>query len=266
MPYMETWTNQAQTTVATGGTAALSQGTSEQWTVGSSATFPVASLSSVPHAGFHVADIAATSEIIAVTAVTSTVWGVTRGAENTTPVTHATGFTIQQVVTAGGLQTFGQLEMTGSTVATTVAASTALGTLATYVPPATDVPAAGVVYDVNIFGTIWNTTNAFTIAATWNGTTLASMISTTNGTVPATLSTSPFWLEGHVNCWGATTMVAGMNFQSFVPAASHTIATLVGASTAGVTTSGTAGPLSIILTTGAAGSVHTAGWLIHRVS
>ena len=96
--------NQPSTTVATGGTAALSPGASEQWTVGSSTSFPPANISAVPATSFCVADTASTSEIVMVTAVSSTVWGVTRGAEGTTPVTHATGFTIQQVVTAGGAE------------------------------------------------------------------------------------------------------------------------------------------------------------------
>ena len=52
---------------------------------------------------FHVADAAsgASSEIIAVTNVSGTTWTVTRGAESTTPVAHASGFTVYQVVTAG---------------------------------------------------------------------------------------------------------------------------------------------------------------------
>lgn len=56
---------------------------------------------------FHVADTASgkNSELILVTNVSGTTWTVTRGAESTTPVSHATGFSISQVVTAGWLST-----------------------------------------------------------------------------------------------------------------------------------------------------------------
>ena len=43
-----------------------------------------------------------TGELIAVTNVSGTTWTVTRGAESTTPVAHSAGFTIYQVVSAGG--------------------------------------------------------------------------------------------------------------------------------------------------------------------
>src|ERR1017187_5757209 len=52
---------------------------------------------------FHVSDPSAPSEIIAVTNVSGTTWTVTRGAESTTPVPHATGFLVFQTTTAGFL-------------------------------------------------------------------------------------------------------------------------------------------------------------------
>ena len=64
----------------------------------------------------------------AATTSTPWIWGVTRGAEGTSPVTHATNFTVQQVVTAGGLQNFKQASnavIVPVTVATTVAATIA---------------------------------------------------------------------------------------------------------------------------------------------
>ena len=94
--------NQPTTTVAASKTAPVS-GTVETWTVGSSTGFPAAS--STTGSQFHIIDSAATTEIIAVTNVSGTTWTVTRGAESTTPVTHAGGFTIIQVVTAGSLST-----------------------------------------------------------------------------------------------------------------------------------------------------------------
>ena len=92
----------ATTTVASGGTTAPSGGTSESWTVASSALFPAAATGV---SQFHVADPALPSEMMLVTNVSGTTWTVTRGAESTTPVAHAAGFTVYQVVTSGFLST-----------------------------------------------------------------------------------------------------------------------------------------------------------------
>lgn len=86
-----------------GGTTAPASGTTETWTVASSSSFPAASSSATPPTQFHVADITANSEIVAVTNVSGTTWTVTRGAEGTTPVAHTAGFTVFQVTTAGWL-------------------------------------------------------------------------------------------------------------------------------------------------------------------
>jgi hypothetical protein len=261
------FTNFPQTTVSNGGTDAPAQGTSEQWTVSSSVTFPVASVSSTPPVSFAVADTAATSEVIQVTAVTSNVWGVTRGAESTTPVTHASNFTVQQVVSAGALTNFQQVTNNGNNGGTvTSTLSTSPITLATYTPPASDIPAAGVVYDINAFGTIHNvTTNAFTIVTAWNGTSLATANSGTVGGTLGTNSIGTFWFEGRVHCFGATTMVSGFNFQAANSSATHTISTMVGASSAPVTVSGTAGPLTVVATSSAY-TIVSSGFLIHRIS
>ena len=92
--------DRATTTVSSGGTTAPVSGTQETWTVASSAMFGAASTAV---SQFHVADPLAPSEIIAVTNVSGTTWTVTRGAESTTPVVHAAGFTVYQVATAGFL-------------------------------------------------------------------------------------------------------------------------------------------------------------------
>ena len=102
---VELFANLPQTTVSSGGTTAPSGGTVENWTVASSTPFPAASSVAVPPTEFHVSDIAADTEIIAVTNVSGTTWTVTRGAESTTPVAHTAGFTIKQVVTSGWLNT-----------------------------------------------------------------------------------------------------------------------------------------------------------------
>lgn len=107
MTATEVFANQPSTT-ATGstGSTAPASGTTETWTVQSSASFPSASTGTTQ---FHVADAASGKggEIIAVTNVSGTTWTVTRGAESTTPVSHATGFTITQIVTAGWLNSVG---------------------------------------------------------------------------------------------------------------------------------------------------------------
>ena len=95
--------NLPQTTVVSGGTTAPAAGTQETWTVASSASFPSASTGI---AQFHAADVAANSEIVAVTNVSGTTWTVIRGAEGTTPVAHTAGFTIFQVTTAGFLNSY----------------------------------------------------------------------------------------------------------------------------------------------------------------
>ena len=96
----EEYANVATTTVSSGGTDAPASGTSESWTVASSTPFPAASTGSVQ---FHVADPAASSEMMLVTNISGTTWTVTRGAESTTPVAHTAGFTVWLVVTAGDL-------------------------------------------------------------------------------------------------------------------------------------------------------------------
>lgn len=95
--------NNASTTVSSGGTDAPAAGTSETWTVASSAEFPSASASVTPATVFAVQDPAAPTEIMLVTNVSSTTWTVTRGAEGTTPVTHAANFVVNQVATADGM-------------------------------------------------------------------------------------------------------------------------------------------------------------------
>jgi hypothetical protein len=104
---VEIFTNQATTIVLTGGTTAPSSGTPETWTVASAVAFPQANNAASPPTQFHVADMSAgmTGELIEVTDVVGTTWYVVRGAEGTTPVAHASGFTITQVVTAGFLNT-----------------------------------------------------------------------------------------------------------------------------------------------------------------
>lgn len=128
---VELFANLPQTAVTSGGTTAPASGTTETWTVASPASFPAANSGATPPTRFHVADIAANSEIIAVTNVSGTTWTVTRGSENTVPVAHAPGFTVYQVVTAGALGGFLQSAQNLSDVASTSAAYNTLSPMTT---------------------------------------------------------------------------------------------------------------------------------------
>lgn len=130
---IETYANYPFTTAAgSSGTTAPVTGTVETWTVASSTSFPAASTTLGTQ--FHIADPAQPTEVILVTNVSGTTWTVTRGAESTTPVAHATGATFRQVVTAGVLRTFPQVQYLTPTGDTTGAAdlanfNTAVGNL-----------------------------------------------------------------------------------------------------------------------------------------
>jgi hypothetical protein len=106
---VEVFANNPAGTVNSGGTDAPAAGTSEAWTVNVTAAFAVASSTAVPATHFHIVDPAAPTEVMKVTTSpggtgSGQSWTVTRGAEGSTPVTHAAGFTIVQSVTAGALQ------------------------------------------------------------------------------------------------------------------------------------------------------------------
>ena len=96
------------TATSTYGTTSPASGTSESWVMTSNTGFPVSSASAAPPTWWHLVDQALPSETIAVTANPSTTWTVTRGAEGTTPVAHASGATYYAVVSAGDYAAFGQ--------------------------------------------------------------------------------------------------------------------------------------------------------------
>lgn len=103
MAAIEVYADIATTQVNVGGTDAPAPGTSQTWTVAASGSFPAASSSATQPTQFHISDPALASEICTVTNVSGLTWTVIRGAEGTTPVAHAAGFTVKQVVTSGGL-------------------------------------------------------------------------------------------------------------------------------------------------------------------
>lgn len=100
MAAVDIFTNATTTTVALSKTAPAAL-TQETWTVASSTGFPAASSSAGRPTLFRIIDSAAPTEIIAVINVSGTTWTVLRGYEGTTTVTHAAGFTVLNVVTAG---------------------------------------------------------------------------------------------------------------------------------------------------------------------
>jgi hypothetical protein len=115
MAAIEVFADLGQTTVTAGGTTAPSPGTSESWTVASSASFPAVSTGV---SQFHIRDPNLLAELMLVTNISGTTWTVTRGTGGTTPVSHASGFTIIEVVDAGTLTAFVQNPMsaTGDTI------------------------------------------------------------------------------------------------------------------------------------------------------
>lgn len=184
----ELWANPAtSTTVTSGGTTAPAQGTSESWTMaGGYASFPAASNSAAPNSQFHVIDPALPTELIAVTNVSGTTWTVTRGAEGTSPVAHASGFAVIQVVTAAGLDNLLQGPQSGNGLAlpranvNTSILSVVNNNTTALVAASMSVPAneatAGSIYEIEawgVYGTASANTN-LTFAVSWGAVTLGS--------------------------------------------------------------------------------------------
>lgn len=113
MTATETFANNTIATVVSGGTDAPVSGTVETWTLAGGYTLPAAVTSAYQ---FHAADVALPSEKFLVTNLSGTTATVTRGAEGTTPVAHASGFTIRQVITAGVAGGLAPLSPTAATL------------------------------------------------------------------------------------------------------------------------------------------------------
>lgn len=216
-----TFANQPFCTVTTGGTAALSQGAAEAWTVSSGATFPVAATSTIPATFFMVADTASTSEIICVTVASTAspwVWNVTRGAEGTSPVTHASNFVVQQVVTAGSLTNFKQAS-NAETIPVTVA-TTVETLVASYQPVINDIE-AGASFEAIAYGTfVSNNTVAVNREMIWTvrwggtaGTILSILKTNSNAQALTTTSVagSSFDMNATITLLSATQATCNMN-------------------------------------------------------
>jgi hypothetical protein len=183
----ELWANPAtSTTVSSGGTTAPAQGTGESWTVaGGYAGFPAASNSASPNTQFHVIDPALPTELIAVTNVSGSTWTVTRGAEGSTPVVHAAGFNVIQVVTAAGLGNLLQGPSSGNGLAlpranVNTSILSAVNTTSPLVAATMSVPAgeatAGSIYEIEAWG-VYGTASSNTIltwTVAWGAVTLGS--------------------------------------------------------------------------------------------
>jgi hypothetical protein len=102
---VEVFANDATAVVTAGGTTAPAAGTVETWTL-SGSTFAAISSSAVPATFSYAADALASaeSEKFLIANVSGSTATVTRGADGTTPVAHASGFTVQQVLTRASLE------------------------------------------------------------------------------------------------------------------------------------------------------------------
>lgn len=104
---LEVYADLGSATVSSGGTTAPSAGTSQSWTL-SGSTLPACSSSTTPPTHFYARDPASTSEIFEFTACAGTSATVTRGVLGTAPVTHASGFTVEQIITDTSLGSYPQ--------------------------------------------------------------------------------------------------------------------------------------------------------------
>jgi len=213
----ELWANPESSTTVAAAQTAVAQGTSQNWTMGGGyAGFPSASSSANPPTQFHVIDPAAPTEIIAVTNVSGTTWTVTRGAESTTPVAHAAGFSVQQVVTAGGLKQLVQGPPSGdglalgtaqanSSILSVVNATTTL-TLAQMTVPANEATVSSI-YEIECWGlfTTGSSNTVLTWTLSWGGVTL-----TTNAyTMPASVTNGRWRFKGSIQVFPGP--LAGVN-------------------------------------------------------
>jgi hypothetical protein len=219
----ELWANPpaTATTVSSGGTTAPAQGTSQSWTMaGGYASFPAANSSASPLTQFHVIDPALPSEIIAVTNVSGATWTVTRGAEGTTPVAHVAGFTVQQVVTAAGLDQLLQgppsgdglalgTDQSNSSILSVVSTTTSLTAATMTVPGGEAIPSS--VYEIECWGTY--TTGAsntiLTWTVTWGGVSLGSQPIT----MPASVTSGRWRFKGSVSISAGPTAAADFRLE-----------------------------------------------------
>lgn len=244
-------------------------------------TWPVASTSAVPNTFFRIVDQAANSEVMLVTSaaggagpVSGQSWTVTRGYEGTAKVTHAAGWTAQQVISAGTLQQFKQASTAG-TSPVTITTSTTETVLANYQPVTADL-AAGTTFAVVAYGPLtahggsargtlafnlyWGGSGAAGAAFTSTGSTLIGSLKTGSNAPPFAATTViagasfDVWAEVTVQAASAgsvSSVHCNMN-TNLAAGAALTTATLVG-SCADVTASGGAsgsGPISVTAGTG----------------
>lgn len=266
---LELFTNNASTTVSSGGTTAPAQGTTETWTVASSASFPAASNAANPPTYFYVFDPVAQTEVIQVTNVSGTTWSVTRGASGTTPVAHTTGFTVYTDISAATLQNFKQTPGAATTAVTI--ANTATETVVATYQPTTDQLVPGASWEAIAFGTMgWG--GAARPVQTWRlrwggvaGTQLAILALGTNApvvTVTTAATGASFDVNGTVSMIDATHAVANLNWwyngAALTAAASNAVtsAAASGSAAAPILISGS-GPLVLTFQWGTAATYNT---------
>ena len=270
--------NPSTTTTSTYGTDAPSSGYSESWVVTSSSAFPAATNAATPTVIFHVADPAKPTELIAVTNVSGTTWTVTRGAENTTPVAHASGATFYQVVSAGDL---GAMKQATGAVSEDFSFSNSLTTtvVASYQPISGEI-VVGTTYVFNVSGTLSSYTTAYPWAwsVKWGGAGGTIIVSATAGTqgplILTSIATTPFTVTGSVTFLAVsggfpTSAVGNILFNYYKSTALTTATTnwgpmvLQNASNTSVTGLSGSGPISITLYFG---STTTTGGTVNAVT
>ena len=113
----EVFANDALGTVTSGGTDAPAAGTVQTWLVTQVNPFAAASSSATPPAFFYGADADEDdeSEKVLVTNISGSTWTVTRGADGTTPVAHASGWSIVQVAARATYEGLAGLPPSGDT-------------------------------------------------------------------------------------------------------------------------------------------------------
>lgn len=165
----------ANPVVTSGGATTPVSGTPETWTVtGLAGVFPAISNAAAPPSFCRCCDPALPSEILWITNISGTTATVTRGAEGSTPVSHAASFQLELLITAGGLGSFAQgwpglvstlvaksaaytataadniIVCNATTAAFTITLPTAVGALGrTYTIKKTDATGNGVTVDPN---------------------------------------------------------------------------------------------------------------------
>lgn len=160
-------------------------------------------------------------------------WGPGNASQDTT-LQRATGGGLTLTQPSTMVQTIGGvLQATSSQ--TTIANTAALSTLQTFTVPAND-PQAGAVYRVAGYGVFSVTgTPTLTFALYWGGTGGTQLISIPAVTAAAGITNAPFYYEGLLNFYTATTVMVRLRLTVDTSTATDAVATFLNCTAATVT-------------------------------